>query len=108
MISVNVFNKKIILNDKNKGINFLLNEMCEYPTENWCISEYALINNVDCITAKNSLSSMTSEDLKRFVVSAMVHTIEESSLSNDSEEFTESIKNEYKQYFAKRDPRGRG
>lgn len=100
MISVNVFNKKIILNDKNKGINFLLNEMCEYPTENWCISEYALINNVDCITAKNFLSCMTSEDLKCFILNAIIHTIKESSFSTDYEQITEIIKNEYHQYIS--------
>lgn len=84
------FGKQISVDDNNKGLTFLMDELCETPTESWAITEYAAMNEVDVETAKETLNQMTADQMKLFYKKAMIWTIQ------DCEEVSGTNLEEYK------------
>lgn len=100
MINIKMFNKLIVLDEENEGIGFMIHELCEFPLENWAICEYKLIYHVNSNTAENNLLMMEHDALMEFVVNAIIHTIDVSSLLDESicRKYSDAIRRSYSSY----------
>lgn len=100
MLEISMFGKKIILDEENKGIDFMIHELCEYPLENWAICEHDLIFHKKSEESEMILKNMSQNELMTFVVNAIIHTIDVSSMLDEDicRRYSDAIRTDYKSY----------
>ncbi len=98
-MKIKLFGKIIELDEKNPGIDFFLNECCEFPTEAWVIMQY------DCMTGnqkseeniKKELSEMSVKQINSILEYGILDTLNtaETYIGTQLKDKIEHVKNAY-------------
>ncbi len=96
-MKIRLFGKVIELNEKNPGIDFFLNECCEFPTETFMKLEYSRLNK--CAEPDDAfMKSLSLKDLTSLLRDGIIETLElEANLAGVSyDEEINHVKNAFK------------
>ena len=74
-MKINVFNKIVEFDEKNKGINFFLEECCEFPTEDW----FKVIHEQRLYSGENlpPVEQLSVSELKKLMLIGVIQAIED-------------------------------